>query len=72
MISIPPLESYCNSWVVIRRTGEVVGEFHNRKFVGRFNPATCYVLTTAQYLEMVNRIIDAGKPVTADAFRLDS
>lgn len=53
---IPPLEPHCGSWMVTRRaTGEVIGEFTNRREVARFNPAVCLVETTAQYLGRINR-----------------
>jgi len=55
MIKIPELESFCGSWVVSRKNGEVVGEFFERANVEKFNPATCYVETAYQYLCRINR-----------------
>ncbi len=55
---VPPLESWCGSWVVSRRaTGEVIGEFYDRRSVERFNPETCVIETAQQYLGRVNRAI---------------
>lgn len=64
---IPDLEPWCGSWVVTRRaTGEVVGEFYDRRMVERFDPATTVVETAQQYLARLNRAIRE-----ADATRLD-
>lgn len=57
MISIPELEPHCGSWIVSRRNGEVIGEFYERHNVERFNPDTCFVETSAQYLARINRAI---------------
>ena len=55
-IVIPELEPYCGSWVVSRiDDGSVIGEFYDRRNVEKFNPATCSVETTGQYLARVNR-----------------
>lgn len=57
---VPPLEPWCGSWVVTRRAdGEVIGEFFDRRTVEAFNPETCLIETTAQYLGRVNREIKA-------------
>jgi hypothetical protein len=63
---VPPLEAHCGSWVVTRRaTGEVIGEFYDRRNVARFNPATCLIETAQQYLGRVNRAIkEASVPET--------
>ena len=54
--NIPELEPYCGSWVVTRKaTGKVIGEFFDRRNVEKFNPATCLVETTAQYLGRIGR-----------------
>ena len=55
MIHIPPLEPHCGSWVVSRINGEVIGEFYERSSVEKFNPETCRVETSAQYLGRINR-----------------
>jgi hypothetical protein len=56
MKTIPELEPYCGSWVVTRKaTDEVIGEFFNRHNVEKFNPDTCLIETTAQYLGRINR-----------------
>ena len=53
---IPPLEWHCGSWVITRRdTGEVIGEFFERRNVERFNPARVTIQTAAQYLAGLNR-----------------
>lgn len=55
---IPELEPHCGSWVVTRKaTGEVLGEFFTRSNVEKFNPDTCVIETTAQYLGRVNTAI---------------
>lgn len=60
---IPHLEPHCGSWVVSRKKdGSVIGEFFDRKAVEQFNPETCIVETTLQYLGRVNREIHA-KPI---------
>jgi hypothetical protein len=55
MIHIPELEPWCGSWVVSRKNGEVIGEFFNRANVEKFNPLTCVVETTQQYLGRFNK-----------------
>jgi hypothetical protein len=51
---IPELEPHCGSWVVSRKAGgAVIGEFFARSTVERFNPTTCRVETTAQYLARI-------------------
>jgi hypothetical protein len=54
VIHVPELEHSRGSWVVSRKTGEVVGEFFNRRDVERFNLDTCLVETTLQYLLRIN------------------
>lgn len=55
MNHIPPLEHHCNSWVVTRKaTGEVIGEFYNRRNVERFNPDKVTIQTATQYLASLN------------------
>ena len=54
MIAIPALEPSCGSWVVSRKSGEVIGGFFERVNVERFNPATCVVETTLAYLCRLN------------------
>lgn len=57
-MQIPPLEHYCNSWVVTRRADRsVIGEFYSREIVAKFNPATCVIETAAMYLGRINREI---------------
>lgn len=52
---IPSLENHCGSWIITRRaTGAVIGEFYERSTVMRFNPETCLIETTAQYLGRLN------------------
>lgn len=56
MNHIPPLEHHCNSWVVTRKaTGEVIGEFYNRRNVERFNPDKVTIQTATQYLASLKR-----------------
>ena len=46
-----PTDSYSNSWVVTRKsTGQVIGEFFDRRNVEKFNPAKVLIETTHQYL----------------------
>lgn len=54
---IPELEQWCGSWIITRRaTGEVIGEFFNRRIVERFNPQTCLIETAQQYLARFNHL----------------
>lgn len=53
-IAIPELERWCNSWIVSRKSGEVIGEFSNRASVAKFSPDTCFVETAQQYLARIN------------------
>jgi hypothetical protein len=59
MIHIPDLEHGSNSWIVSRTDGTVIGEFWERSNVAKFNPATCIVETSGQYLRRINRQIKA-------------
>lgn len=53
---IPERGHHCGSWVVTRKvTGEVIGEFFDRRSVERFNPEKVTVQNTAQYLAALNR-----------------
>jgi hypothetical protein len=53
---IPELERWCGSWVVSRKsTGDVIGEFFDRRSVERFNPQTCIIETAQQYLARINK-----------------
>lgn len=55
---IPPLEPHCGSWVVTRLADDtVIGEFFTRTIVEQFNPETCRIETTAQYLGRFNKAI---------------
>jgi hypothetical protein len=46
------------SWVATRRaTGEVIGEFFDRRIVDRFNPETVLVEPILEYLYRINRDI---------------
>ncbi len=55
---IPELDHYSGSWIVSRKdTGEVVGEFFDRKTVERFNPELVTIETAYQYLCRINRQI---------------
>lgn len=56
-IYILSLEPWCGSWIVSRKNGEVIGEFFERSNVEKFNPETCFVETTAQYLGRINQEI---------------
>ena len=56
-IQIPDLEHGCGSWIVVRKNGEVIGEFYDRQNVAKFNPATCIVFTAMQWLCAVNHAI---------------
>jgi hypothetical protein len=54
-MSIPKLEPHCGSWVISRRsTGEVIGEFFDRRIVERFDQSKCLIETAAQYLGRIN------------------
>ena len=54
-IHIPELDHYSNSWIVTRTAGgAVIGEFHERSNVEKFNPVTCRVETAYQYLSRIN------------------
>jgi hypothetical protein len=55
VIKIPDLEPHCGSWVVSRKSGEVIGEFFERSTVEKLNEVTCVVETTTAYLARVNR-----------------
>ncbi len=58
---IPALEAHCGSWVVSRKdTGEVVGEFWERRTVERFSADKVNIETAAQYLNRLNREIQSG------------
>lgn len=57
-IEIPPLEPHCGSWIVSRKSGAVIGEFYRRRDVEKFNGATCFAETAAQYLGRLNREIE--------------
>lgn len=47
-----------NSWIVSRRaTGEVIGEFFEWRQVSRFDPRTCLIEISSQYLERINKEI---------------
>ena len=53
-----PSDAYSGSWIITRRkTGEVIGEFFNKKEVERFDPKTCLIETAGQYLGRLNRDI---------------
>lgn len=61
MTHIPPLNHWCNSWIVTRRdNGEVVGEFYNRATVERFDPAKVIVENASDYLCRLNASIAAN------------
>ena len=52
---VPELKHGCNSWVASRKeTGEVIGEFFERKSVEKFNPEKVLIETTADYLARYN------------------
>ena len=56
MSHIPQLPHHCNSWVVTRKaTGEVIGEFYDRRNVERFDPEKVTIQTTAKYLAALNK-----------------
>lgn len=56
MTAIPPLERHCGSWILTRKaTGEVIGEFFDRRSVERFDPAKVLIETAHQYLVRLNR-----------------
>lgn len=55
---IPPLEPYCGSWIVVRRSdGLPIGEFFNAKNLHHFNAEQVTIKTAAQYLGEVNAAI---------------
>lgn len=61
---MPELEHYAGSWIAVRRaTGEVIGEFFNKREVEKFNPKTVKVMTAAAYLAGLNK--RAENPVPA-------
>ena len=56
MSHIPILEHYCNSWIVTRKsTNVVIGEFYNINNVSKFDPEKCLIETSAQYLAKLNK-----------------
>ncbi|WP_211750283.1 hypothetical protein [Paenibacillus sp. Marseille-Q4541] len=56
-IHIPELEQVSGSWVISRKDGTVIGEFCERSNVEKFNPETCIVETSQQYLSRINRTL---------------
>lgn len=54
-IKIPELDHFSGSWIVSRKDGMVVGEIFERSNVEKFNPETCIVETSYQYLTRINR-----------------
>lgn len=58
MIHIPELESFCGSWIVIRKNNnEIIGEFFDRKNLEKFNPEKAIIKTSYQHLVDVNKTI---------------
>lgn len=57
---IPELDHYSGSWVVSSKDGSIIGEFYERSNVEKFNPETCIIETSLQYLQRVNRDIEEG------------
>lgn len=56
MIHIAELEHVSGSWIITRiNDGSVIGEFYERSNVEKFNPLTCRVETSLQYLSRINR-----------------
>lgn len=52
---IPELRPHEGSWIAIRRaSGEVIGEFFDRRNVARFNPATVEIRTIGDHLARIN------------------
>lgn len=52
---IHPLDQHSGSWIVTRKsTGEVIGEFYDRKNVERFDPEKCLIETAMKYLGRIN------------------
>ena len=44
-----------SSWVITRKTtGEVIGEFFDRRNVDKFDPAKCLIETAHEYLCQIN------------------
>ena len=64
LVVIPELEPGCNSWVVSYLTGEVIGEFTDKRIVGTFRKDECIAETTNQFLKRVDeRIFDRKKQI---------
>lgn len=59
MMQVPPLNHWCNSWVVSRLNGEVAFETWDRSVVERLNPEKCIVENAYDYLCRINREIAA-------------
>lgn len=55
------------SWIITRKsTGEVIGEFFDRRSVARFNPATCLIETVGDYLTRFNaKVLAEGRIAAA-------
>lgn len=54
-----------NSWIITRKaTGEVIGEFFDKRTVNKFNPEKCLIETAHEYLCRLNSEIKAGKVPT--------
>ncbi len=53
---MPELEHHSGSWIVVRRaTGEVIGEFFDKRSLEKFNPKTVEIMTAAKYLSGLNK-----------------
>ena len=64
LVVIPELEPECNSWVVSYLTGEVIGEFTDKRIVGTFRKDECNVETANQFLKKVDeRIVDRKQQI---------
>jgi hypothetical protein len=60
--TIPDLESYCGSWIVVsRETGKAVLETYSRATAKAINQEKYEVLTALQWLIRFNRSIQHGK-----------
>ena len=67
---IPDLEPHCGSWVIVSRaTGGPVLETYSRAVAERISLERYEVLTAAQWLARVNRMVPGGDVVTAEEKR---
>lgn len=64
--TVPDLESFCGSWIVIsRETGKPILEIYTRDIAERINQEKYEVLTAYQWLIRFNRAVKAGEQTNA-------